>query len=147
LTGNEAREQDGQATSHKYEIPDDHEWTDQEEVDEDVLDRTSVDTHEVSVIYTVDPNEDMGYGREKYTAHLTHGKDRDPVALYVLESRWKGNYWREKTEWDWRDIPDPVKRRIADVVACNGAGSLRPQNRLIPEGGETAWQRRGDDGE
>lgn len=138
---------DAEGKQTKYEIPDDHEWADEQEPDEDVQDRTSVQSHEVDIIYTVDPNEDMGYGREKYTVHLTHGKDRDPIALYVLEHRWKGNYWREHTEWDWRDIPMPVKKRVASIVDCAGVEDLKPERRLVDEGGETAWQRRGDESE
>lgn len=129
----------------KYDVPDDY-WEEREErqKDPETGSRTSVQSFEVEVIYTVDPDEDMGYGREKYTARLTHDGEDGLRALYVVEHKWKGNYWRDTRRWDWRDVPAPVRRQVADVVHCGHVGDLDPGVRLIDEGGESTWRRESD---
>lgn len=121
----------------KYSIPDDHEWADEKEQQLDHQ-PVHVDRHEVDVILTTDPHEKYGYGREKYTAHLSHDED-GATCLYFTEHRWKGNFWRETTEWDWQDVPGLVKRQVAAVVDCDGVDDLDPGHRLVDEGGESTW--------
>ena len=118
----------------KYSVPDDY-W----EKDEPDYSPTHVHSHKIDVILTTDPTESMGYGREKYTAHLTHDED-GPTVLYFTEHRWKGNYWRDIRRWDWKDVPGSVRQQIAAVVACDGVTDLDPGVRLINEGGESTWR-------
>lgn len=128
-------------TETKYgdRVPDDA-W---EEDDDEAGDSpTSIKNHEIDVVLTTDPDADMGYGRERYTVTLTYDDDGDdPVVLYVVEHRWKGNYWRDTTDWDWRDIPEAVREQVADVLPVADAAALTPENRLIAEGGESRWKK------
>lgn len=121
----------------KYEIDDDHEWGDEQEPDRDTTDRVSITRHEVDVVIVTDPSEDMGYGREKWTAHLTHGGPDTPTVLYFTEHRWKGNFWRDIREWDYRDAPVAAKRKVARWVQDASVESLRPGYRVVDEGGKT----------
>lgn len=127
----------------KYDVPDDH-WEEDDEDDNDGYDddRTSIQSHEVDVVLTTDPTEDMGYGRERYTVHISHTNDDAPYALYATKHRWKGNYWRDYKRIDWQDVPKRVRDRTADVVACDGPQDLHPGHRLIGEGGEKTWDVR-----
>lgn len=121
-------------------IPDDHTWEDEDEGPVEPGAPTSVDSHTVDVILTTDPTENMGYGRKKFTAHISH-KDDGPVVLYFTRHRWKGNFWRDIEELDWRDVPGSVKRQVAAVVACDSVEDLNPGHRLVEEGGRSTWQR------
>lgn len=125
----------------KYNVPDGH-WDRDDDNDESEYSPTTIDTHRVAVILTTDPHEKMGYGRKKYTAHLTHDED-GPTVLYFTRSRWKGNFWREIEELDWLDVPGVVRQQVASVVACDGVDELSPGVRLIEEGGESVWGRDG----
>ncbi len=130
----------GSDTKYGDRIPDDAWEEDDEPEGEDSP--TSIKNHEVDVVLTTDPDADMGYGRERYTISLTYDDDRDdPVVLYVVEHRWKGNYWRDTTDWDWRDVPDAVREQAVDVLPVDDAAALTPENRLIPEGGESRWEK------
>lgn len=117
-----------------------------EEYDREETDQspTSIDSHTVDVILTTDPDEEMGYGREKYTTKLVHDDDGLRV-LYCVEHRWKGNFWRDIREWDWCDVPHPVRERVASVVDCDGVDDLNPGVRLIGEGGRCSWTHRQED--
>lgn len=126
----------------KYSVPDDH-WDDSDDSTAE-FSPVHVDSHTVDVIHTTDPNESMGYGRDRYSAHVTHGDD-GPTVLYFTKHRWKGNYWREHLELDWRDTPGVVRRQVADVVACDGVDDLDPGHRLIDEGGEACWASPNDE--
>lgn len=117
----------------------DHEWTEPDEGVEQP-ERTTVKNHEIDVIYTVDPDEDMGYGREKYTAHIRH-EDGDPTVLYVVEHRWKGNYWRDTTDWSFLDVPEPVRQRVAAVLPVDSPNELDPETRLMDKDGESRWEK------
>lgn len=122
-------------------IPDDHDWTDSEHQPEN-HDRTSISDHEIEAIYVTDPQEKHGYGRERYDAIIRYDDESgEPYVLYVVEYRWKGNYWRDVTDWDWRDIPEPVREQVAAVLPVTGPDDLTDEARLIEEGGESRWQK------
>ena len=121
----------------KYSVPDDH-WQNDEEPDRGDS-PAKLDTIEVNVILTTDPHADMGYGREKYTAHVVHDDTDGLYVLHVVEHRWKGNFWRDIRDWDWKDAPGLVRERVASVVDCDGVDDLDPGVRLVDEGGESTW--------
>lgn len=123
----------------KYTIPDDH-W-DEDEVEEETEAHPTqyIDSHEVNVYVDDEPDPDDNYDRTKYTAHITY-RDGEPSVLYFTTHRWKGNYWRDKTDLDWRDAPGIVKQRVAAVVACDGVDDLNPGVRLVEEGGRSRWK-------
>lgn len=134
----------------KYEIGDDHEWADEQAPEhEGNSSRVSIERHELDVIIVTDPDEDMGYGREKWTAHLTHGNPDDPTVLYFTEHRWKGNYWRDVRECDYLDAPIEAKRKVARWIQDASVESLNPGVRVVDEGGETPahWRVRGGGGD
>lgn len=133
-------------TTTKYSIDDDY-WTREESTPETKGSPTTVESHTVDVILTVDATKDMGYGREKYSVDISHRNADAPVALYAIEHRWKGNFWQRKMEWDWCDVPLPVKCRVEQVVECNGISDLDPGVRTIGEGGRDPWTRNGDENE
>lgn len=104
-------------------------------------DRTSVASHEIEVIYTVDPDADMGYGREKYSANIQYDDTGEPYVLFVVEHKWKSNYWRDTTDWDYRDIPEPVRQRIATELPVASPKELEPDVRTMDEDGESRFQK------
>ncbi|MDS0280045.1 hypothetical protein NDI85_19865 [Halomicroarcula sp. S1AR25-4] len=105
-------------------------------------DRTSVTDHDIEVIYETDPGRDDGYGREKYSATIRYDDETgEPYVLFVVEHRWKGNYWRDVTDWDWRDVPEPVRQRIAAALPVDGPAALATDQRLIDAGGESRWEK------
>lgn len=119
----------------------DHEWS-EPEPETEAPERTMVKDHEVDVIYVVDPDEDMGYGREKYTATIRYDDETgDPYVLYVVEHRWKGNYWRDTTDWEFQDIPEPVRQQVAAVLPVDRPTDLDTETRVIDEGGESRWKK------
>ncbi|UHQ96410.1 hypothetical protein [Natrinema halophilum] len=125
----------------KYE-PDTSHWDEDEESNEFELPRTQIKTHEIEVIYTTDPGETRGYGREKYSATIRYDDETgDPFVLFVVEYRWKGNYWRDVTDWDWRDVPEPVRKQIAAALPVRSPDELDSGARLIDEGGESRWEK------
>ena len=128
----------------KYSVPDDY-W-DRKDEPADEYSPTTVDSHNVDVILTTDPTETMGYGREKYTAHIVHD-DEGVRVLYFTKHRWKGNYWRDVRDLDWLDVPGSVRQQVAAVVACDGVDDLDPGVRVIGEGGRSTWRQcaRGED--
>jgi hypothetical protein len=126
----------------KYSIPDDY-WDRDTEEQAPCESPTTVDSHDVDVIFTTDPHAAHGYGREKYTAHLVHN-DNGATVLFFTKHRWAGNFWRETKELDWRDVPRVVKRQVAAVVACDDVDELAPGHRLVDEGGEHTWKRFGE---
>lgn len=120
----------------KYEISDDHEWSDEQEPERETANRVYIDRHQIEVVIVTDPSEDMGYGREKWEATITHGDD-GPTVLYFTKHRWKGNYWRETRDYDYQDAPIEAKRKVARWIQDASIESLAPGGRLIEEGGET----------
>lgn len=129
-------------SSTKYgTMIEDHEWS-EPEADVDVEERTSVTNHEIDVIYVTDPGEHNGYGREKYTASVSYDGETDaPFVLRVVEHRWKGNYWRDTTDWDWRDVPEPVRKQVAAVLPVDGPEALDSGTRIFDDGGESRWEK------
>lgn len=123
----------------KYTVPDDH-W-DEEDVEEenDAHPTEYIASHEVAVYVDDEPDPDDNYDRTKWTAHVTY-RDGEPSVLYFTTHRWKGNYWRDQYDYDWRETPDVVKRRVASVVACDGVDDLDPEVRLIDEEGVNRWK-------
>lgn len=119
----------------------DDQW-DEPESEPEAADRTSVTDHEVDVIYHTDPDQTDGYGREKYSATIRYDDETgEPYVLFVVEYRWKGNYWRDVTDWDWRDVPDPVRERIAATLPVENPDQLDSGTRLMDEGGESRWKK------
>jgi hypothetical protein len=119
----------------------DHDWSGPE-LEAETTDRTHVKNHEIDVIYVTDPAEDMGYGREKYTATIRYDDETgDPYVLYAVEHRWKGNYWRDTTDWDWRDLPEPVRQQVAAALPVESPDELDSGTRLMDEGGESRWEK------
>jgi len=122
-------------------IEDDH-WEQDNSEPTEQPDRTTVKRHEIDVIYVTDSDEDMGYGREKYTAHLNYDGDFGGVHVtFVVEHRWKGNYWRDVTDWEFRDIPEPVRQRVAAVLPVDRPADLDTDVRAIDEGGESRFNK------
>lgn len=120
----------------KYEISDDHEWSDEKQSNnDDTSPRTTTEAVNVDVIHVHDPSEDMGYGRRKYTARLTHDDEDGLYVLHVIQHRWKGNYWRDVKDLDWRDTPEVVRREVADALSMS-VDELDCGARLVNEGGE-----------
>ncbi|WP_455448225.1 hypothetical protein [Natrinema thermotolerans] len=120
----------------------DHDWSNAEPDEPDELDRTSVSSHEIDVIYTTDPGETGGYGRTKYTATIRYDDEGGaPYVLFVVQHRWKGNYWRDVTDLDWRDTPAPVREQVAAALPVEDPDALDSGARLIDEGGESRWEK------
>lgn len=127
----------------KYgDMIDDHEWQDSTpDGSADDIEATSVSSHEIDVILTTDPDEKLGYGREKYTVKLTYDDDGTPSVLFAVKHRWKGNYWRDTLDLDWQDVPDPVQQQVAALLPVNGPEALNDGVRLFDEGGESRWEK------
>lgn len=131
----------------KYEIADDHEWADEKQADDPAESPVSVDSHTVDIIHTTNPDADMGYGRDKYTVHIvdeSSWNDGTPYATHAVKHRWKGNFWRETKQVDWRDLPPIVRKRVLSLVPCL---ALDPGCRLVDEGGRSVWSERQDRGD
>lgn len=128
-----------EVTETKYTIPDDH-WDEADrEPDEDAHPTQYIDSHEVNVFVDDVPDPEDNYDRTKYTAHVTY-RDGEPSVLYFTTHRWKGNFWRDKTDIDWQEAPQTVKERVAAVVACDGVDDLDPGVRLIDDDGRDRWR-------
>lgn len=127
---------DADGLDTKYTIPDGH-WDD--DVEEESHPTQRIDRHEVHVVCDNKADPDGNYDRTKWTAVVTHGDD-GPTALYFTSHRWKGNYWRDQMDVDFRDAPDVVKRRVAEIVVCDGVEDLDPGVRLIEEQGRSRWR-------
>jgi hypothetical protein len=131
---------DREETKYGADIAD-YDWSDPDDEDETGT-RTDVKGHELDVIYHTDPGAKGGYGRSKYTAHVRYDDETgDPFVLYVVEHRWKGNYWRDITDLDWRDTPELVREAIADCLPVDHADDLDGGTRLMDEGGESRWEK------
>lgn len=120
---------------------DGHDWS-EPEPDVETKERTRIRNHEIEVIYVTDPSEDMGYGREKYKAIIRYDDESgEPYVLNAIGYRWKGNYWRDTTDWDWRDLPGPVRQQVAAALPVESPAELDNGTRLIEEGGESRWHK------
>lgn len=117
-----------------------HEWSDPEA--EKIPERTRVKSHKIVVYYDAEPDPEGNYGREKYTLTISYDNDTgDPYVLHAVEHRWKGNYWRDVTDWDWLDLPDPVRQCTASSLPVESVGDLNNGVRLVDEGGESRWEK------
>jgi hypothetical protein len=123
----------------KYSVPDGHWEKDEPEVEHD--DRLHVKGHEIEVVYTYDPDEKHGYGREMYTVTITYDDEHGTEALYAIKHRWKGNYWRDVLDLDWQDVPEPVRQKVASLLPVDGPDELESGVRLFDEGGESRWEK------
>lgn len=120
-------------TKYGNRIPDGHwEQDDDEEdgeSDTDSQQRTTVDSQIVDVIWRTDPRD------LRFDVHVSHGDHRwSPVASFA--SRYhriaESNQWDPMGEVDWVDLPVPVRRRVADVVAgVDSHEELDPETRII----------------
>lgn len=127
-------------TKYGDRIPDDH-WEEDNEQDGGP-DRTRVKSHEVDVYHDDETNPEDNYSRSRYTVTIKYDNDTgDPYVLYVVKHRWKGNYWRDTTDLDWRDTPEPVREQVAAALPVDGPDELDSGTRLIEEGGESRWQK------
>ena len=137
---NESGEADGdEGVETKYTIPEDH-WAEADRDPEtDAHPTQYIDSHEVAVYVDDVSNPEDNYDRTKYTVQITYN-DGEPTFLYATAHRWKGNYWRDKVDYDWRETPQEVKARVAAVVACDGVDALDPGVRLIDEDGRDRWR-------
>lgn len=122
----------------KYSVPDGH-W-DEDDESEETPERTQVHSHEIEVYYDTEPDPEDNYGREMYTVTVTCNDD-GPSVLYAVEHRWKGNYWRDVTDWDWRDLPGPVRQCVANALPVESPDDLDGGVRLMDEGGESRWEK------
>lgn len=115
----------------KYDIPDDHEWQDEQERREERMswaDETSLDSFEVSVVHHYG---DEWYEKKKYECSISIRDDGTKVVYNVIPHKFKGNYYREAEFNDWmdfNDVPDPVKQRVAATVGRSVA-QLTPEVR------------------
>lgn len=125
-------------TETKYTIPDEF-WEEDVEEENNAHPTTYIKSHTVDVYVDDEPDPDDNYGRTQYTAHISYD-DGKPVVLYFTTHRWKGNYWRDKMDLDWKDAPETVKTEVASVVICDSVESLSPEVRLIEEGGRNRWR-------
>lgn len=117
-----------------------HDWSNQEPDEPEA--RTRVDSHELDVYHDTEPEPDDNYGRERYTIRITYDRESGkPYVLYAVEHRWKGNYWRDITDWDWRDLPPSVRQCVADVLPVDSPAALNSGVRLMEEGGESRWEK------
>jgi len=119
----------------------DHDWSKPDEGTESRR-NTNVAGHELEITHIYDETKDRNYGKHKYRIPIRYDDETgNPYALYAVKHRWKGNYWRDTTDFDWRDLPKPVKRRVASLLPVESHEVLRTEERLIPEGGESRWQK------
>lgn len=118
----------------------DHEWSEPEE-NEPTPD-TRVKSIELDIYHDTEPDPDDNYAVERYTVNISFEKDSgDPFVLYAIEHRWKGNYWRDTTDWDWRDLPDGVRQAVANQMSVESPDELDGGARLMDEGGESRWEK------
>jgi len=112
----------------KYDISDDHEWSDEKEPETDNI--TSVKSHVVTVIHDVEKEYQSA---DKYECHISHSDPNPPTVTHVVTFRNKGNYWRKLDMDDWRDfqdIPLTVRKRVADTVN-ESVSVLTPKDRIV----------------
>ena len=104
--------------------------------------RARVTDHELDVAYDTEPDAEDNYDRERYTVTIRYDDESgEPYVLYAVEHRWKGNYWRDVTDWDWRDVPEPVRERVVAALPIDDPAVLTSEHRLIEAGGESRWQK------
>ena len=127
-------------TETKYgEMIKDHDWREPEDEEEQPA-RTRVRFHKIDVYYDNEPDPDDNYGRTRYIVRVRH-EDGKSCVTHAIGHRWKGNYWRDTIDWDWRDLPAPVRKQIASILSVEGPDDLDCGHRLIDEGGESRFEK------
>lgn len=127
-------------TKYGDRIADDHWEEDDPEPQQPT--RTTVRNHEIEVYYDDEPEPQDNYDRTKYTVTICHDDEtREPYVLRVIEHRWKGNYWRDTTDLDWRDTPRLVRERVASVMGADRPQDLDCGTRMFDEGGESRFEK------
>lgn len=118
----------------------DHDWSAPEQ-DEQTSD-TRVKSIELQIWHETVPEPEDRYEIEMYEVTVTFDTDTgEPYVLYAIEYRWKGNYWRDITDWDWRDLPNGVRNEVADSLCVDSPDDLDAGARLVDEGGESRWEK------
>lgn len=132
---------DGTKYGHLVGNNDDGDRSDPE-TESDSGERSYIDAHDVELIHVTDPDPEYhGYGRKKYKARLSYDDETgDPFVLFVIKYRWKGNFWRDTHDLDWRDAPEPVRQEVAAVLPVNSPEELDSGARVIDEGGQSRWE-------
>ena len=140
MTGEKVSQRTDRSKTKYGDLIADHEWSEPEP--EESPERTRIKSHEIEVYYDTEPDPKDNYGRERYTVQVKYGRETDkPHVLYVVEHRWKGNYWRDVTDWDWLDLPEPVRQCVANSLPVKSPGDLDGGVRMIDEGGESRWEK------
>jgi hypothetical protein len=117
----------------------DHDWSKPDE-EPTPQPRTTIKSHEIDVYHDDEPDPDDNYGRTRYTVQVNHDED-GPYVLYASGHHWKGNYWRDTTDWDWRDLPKPVRETVVAALPVDDPDALDCGTRMMDEGGESRWQK------
>jgi len=116
----------------KYEIPDDHEWSDEQTPPPE--ENAHINSHTVTVIYD---EEEEYQTAEKYECHVAHTEPDPPTVTHVVTFHNKGNYWRRLDVDDWldfQDIPMEARDLVAEAVG-ESVARLTPQVRVVnPDG-------------
>lgn len=133
---------DSERSNTKYgEMIADYDWSKPEPADDQNSIPVTVTDHKIDLVFTTDPDETHGYGREKYTVTIKYEDGLDPEVLYAIKHRWKGNYWRDTHDLDWLDVPEPVRVTVASLLPVGGPDDLNNGVRLFDEGGESRWEK------
>jgi len=118
----------------KYNIPDNHEWQDEQEAKEQQQaweNLASLKEHTVTVLYD---KEQEYQTAEKYECLISHSDHLDkPKVLRVATFQNKGNFWRRKDIDDWidfQDMPMPARKVVADTVGMT-VQELTHEERLV----------------
>jgi len=125
-------------TKYGDRIPDGH-WEDEDDhqTDSPSPQRATVETQTVEVTWRTDPRD------LRYRVHVSHGDHRwCPVASFAGRAHRlaESNQWDPMGRVDWADLPLPVRKRVATVVAgVDDHQELDPETRIIdPDGGDGA---------
>ena len=116
----------------KYEIEDGH-WDKPEETEPPAWKEDTSAELEVDVVL-----QEQGYqNNRKWTVHFSdHVDDGRMVAIFAVEHRNKGNYWREgkinRDAIDFVDLPLVCRQRVADMVNRE-IQAITPEKMLIDD--------------
>jgi len=133
-------------TKYGDQIPEGH-WTDDEsEATEDETHyRATVETQTVEVTWRTDPRD------LRFRVHVSHGDHRwCPVASFAGRAHRlaESNQWDPMGRIDWADLPLPVQKRVATVVAgVDHHQELDPETRLIDPDKDQDRSRDGEEAE
>ena len=97
----------------KYNIPDDHEWSDEKEQEAPEYPKATLSNHTIEVTLH---KSDEYQARKKYECHVSHDQNNTKV-LYVTPHKDKGNYFRRLDEMlDFHEVPHLVRQRVAKTL-------------------------------